>query len=313
MQGHLSKIQTSDGHDMPVQTWMSDHPKAIILICHGMAEHMSRYARLAAALGAEGYGVAAYDQRGHGTAVQTQDDFGFVSDQKNGWQLMHSDAVHLCQHLKQAYPELPLILLGHSMGSYLAQQVAITAGDMLDALILCGSSAGGGVLGKLGYGAACFECWRQGPRGRSNLLHSLSFESFSTKLARKVSDPKHTEFDWLSRDMSEVLTYETDPLCGWRVTNSFWADFLKGLIFIENTKNRARTPKDLPIYVMSGDHDPSNNFALGAQALEKAYTGLGNTHVSLKIYPGARHELFNEVNRDEVTADVIAYLNKLFS
>lgn len=298
-------IAAHDGHIIPGVMWAASgqkKPIASILILHGMSEHMGRYARLARDLVAAGYLVFSYDQRGHGHAISTSSDLGYFGPGV-GWRAVVEDAATVAKYVKTLYMDIPLFVLGHSMGSFVAQNLAIVHPDQVDGLILSSSAAGTGLLGKVGYALACAEVWRLGPSVSSPLLQSMSFESFNKKMGAT-----RTAYDWLSQDNIEVDAYIQDPLSGAPATTSLWKEFLQGILFVEKSKNRTRTPQNMPIYLIAGSRDPSNDFAAGARALGQAYLQAGVQDVYLKVYMGARHELFNETNRDEVTQDLLAWL-----
>jgi alpha-beta hydrolase superfamily lysophospholipase len=191
------------------------------------------------------------------------------------------------------------------MGSLMTQQVMISYGAELDAVALSGSNGAVGPLLTFGLLAARAERRRLGPRGRSRLLNALSFGAFNRPFR-----PNRTDFDWLSRDPHEVDLYIEDPLCGFMVTTQFWVDMLRGLQRIEDPAAQARIPKALPIYLLAGALDPVSDAAKGLHKLLAAYRAAGLSNLSHRFYPGARHELLNETNRDEVTADLLAWLDR---
>ena len=283
--------------------WPEGEPRAVVQIAHGMAEHAARYAPLAAALVAAGYGVVANDHRGHGRSAKSDDDLGYFAG-RDGWNLCISDLYALNRRLAAEHPQLPRILLGQSMGSFMAQHYFIEHGHSIAAGVLSGSDWGGGAMLLLGLGLAAVETLRLGPRGRSLPLTAISFGAFN-----KGIDNPRTPFDWLSRDAEEVRKYIDDARCGFLCTNRMWHDLLQGLRFIENRGNMARVPKQLPIYVLAGSEDPVSNRTKRLDALLAAYRRLGLSAVSHKFYPGGRHEMFNETNRAEVVADLISWLD----
>jgi len=294
-------LTANDRSRLYINQWLPDAaPKAMIMLAHGMAEHSGRYARLAAALCDAGYGLYAPDQRGHG---RTADEgmLGLFAE-KDGWNKVVGDLASLNQHIGQQAPGVPIILLGHSMGSYIAQAYLLHHSASLNGAILSGSNFQPVALYRAAQVIARIERARQGLRGRSALIEFLSFGSFN-----KAFKPTRTAFDWLSRDPDEVDKYVNDPLCGFRCTNQLWIDLLGGLQQISKASNLAQIDPGLPILVMGGECDPVSE-GKRLKSLADALREAGCQNLQLNIYPQARHELFNETNRDAVTADVLAWL-----
>jgi alpha-beta hydrolase superfamily lysophospholipase len=306
MQHNAFWLNSSDAVPLYVNRWFAEQPpKAVLMVAHGMAEHSGRYARLGAALVAVGFELYAHDQRGHGrTAAHGR--LGHYAD-ANGWNLVVGDLACLNHHIRQQHPQAPIFLLGHSMGSYIGQAYLMQHSCSLQGAILSGSNYQPPVLYRAARLIARFERWRQGPTGQSALIEWISFGSFN-----KAFKPNRTRFDWLSRDPGEVDAYVNDPLCGFRCSNQLWLDLLGGLLQITAPRNLAQIDCKLPLLVIGGARDPvsaGKRLADLANALREA----GHTQVQLKIYPQARHELLNESNRDDVTADLIDWLEQALS
>lgn len=296
-------LTANDRSRLYVNQWLPDGPaKAMIMLSHGMAEHSGRYARLAEALCAAGYGLYAPDQRGHGRTAD-EGTLGLYAE-KDGWNKVVGDLASLNQHIGQQQPGLPIILLGHSMGSYITQAYLLHHSASLNGAILSGSNFQPVALYRAAGIIARLERARQGLRGRSALIDFLSFGSFN-----KAFKPNRTAFDWLSRDPLEVDKYINDPLCGFRCTNQLWVDLLGGLQQISKASNLAQIDPGLPIMVMGGECDPVSE-GKRLKSLAHALREAGCQNLQLNIYPQARHEVFNETNRDEVTADVLKWLEQ---
>ncbi|MGK9417616.1 lysophospholipase [Pseudomonas cedrina] len=296
-------LTANDRSRLYVNHWMPDGPaKAVLMLSHGMAEHSGRYARLAAALCAAGYGLYALDQRGHGRTAD-EGTLGLYAE-KDGWNKVVGDLASLNQHIGQQQPGLPIFLLGHSMGSYIAQAYLLHHSASLNGAILSGSNFQPVALYRAARVIARAERLRQGLRGRSALIEFLSFGSFN-----KAFKPNRTAFDWLSRDPAEVDRYINDPLCGFRCTNQLWVDLLGGLQQISKASNLAQIDPGLPILVMGGECDPVSE-GKRLNSLAHALREAGCQHLQLTVYPQARHEVFNETNRDQVTADVLMWLDQ---
>ncbi|HEX6840569.1 MAG TPA: alpha/beta hydrolase [Stellaceae bacterium] len=303
MQRASLTLAAPDGVALFVHSWRPETPvRGVVQIVHGMAEHGARYERLAAALIEAGYAVYAGDVRGHGQTARTAEDLG-VFAARDGWGKCLDDIWQVNRRIAADHPNTPIVLLGHSMGSFLAQHLIGVYGDHLAGAVLSGTSGKPSALAVAGRLIARLERLRRGPRGRSALLQSLAFDGFNKQFA-----PARTAFDWLSRDVGEVDKYIADPLCGFPVAIQLWIDVLDGLGAATSARHQARIPKRLPIYVISGSRDPVGGNTRSVVQLLAAYRHAGLDRVAHRFYVDARHELFNETNRDEVTRDLIAWL-----
>lgn len=306
MQASTSTHRAPDGAEIFVYRWAPDEGievRAAMHVAHGMAEHAGRYARLAEALTAEGFVVYANDHRGHGKSAKPR-ELGHLGD-RAGWASCLDDLRALIRAEKAAHAGLPFVLLGHSMGSFMTQELLFDLSRELDAAILSGSNGKPTPLAAAGRLVARAERLRVGPRGVSKLLGKLSFEAFNETFA-----PNRTAFDWLSRDEAEVDLYVRDPLCGFDCSTATWIEVLDALARIAEPERQARIRKDLPLYVITGAEDAANELGKGVRRLLAAYQRAGLVEVSSRFYQGARHELFNETNRDEVTRELVAWLAK---
>lgn len=293
-------LPMADGTPLFVRRWLavSGTPKGVVQIIHGAAEHSARYDRFARHLNLDGWLVYADDHRGHAnTRVRTKalGDAG-----PDAWNKFVSDEKALTDHIKQQHPGLKVFLLGHSMGSFIAQDYLQRHGNAVAGAVLSGSN---GVLANADQTvAAVRDLAKKDPLGPSPVFASV-FESFNKPFTGKAG------FEWLSRDAAEVKKYTDDPTCGFAFSNELVADFFTGLRDLWNPANEARIPKGMPIYVVSGDQDPVGGNTAGLKILLANYQRYGLTDVQHKFYPGARHEILNETNRDEVERDIVAWLN----
>ncbi|MCR8641340.1 alpha/beta hydrolase [Paenibacillus sp. N1-5-1-14] len=295
-------------NDIFVYCWKPNHdvsPIGVVQLAHGMAEHAGRYVRVAEALTAEGYIVYANDHRGHGRTAHSSDDYGFVGYDGFHW-LVHNLG-QLSEVIRERHPNLPLILMGHSMGSFLVQNYMYTYPDQVDAFILSGTGGKQSAV-QLFFGTllARNQAKRKGENHRSILLNSLTFGKYNSGFK-----PTRTEFDWLTRDEEEVDQYVDDPMTGAVFTASFYRDFFTMLKQLHKRKNMELIPRDKPVYIFAGDKDPVGFNGKGILDLVERYKSLGITNLTYKLYPDARHETLNEVNRDEVTKDLITQLNDM--
>lgn len=295
-------LDTDDGHALAVYTWTPDaEPRGLVQIVHGLAEHARRYDAIAEALTDAGWAVVAHDQRGHGQTA-TDETLGHYADE-GGWRRVVEDVRAVRAFGRERAPEGPVVLLGHSGGSFVSLSDQIDAPGTVDRLILSGSNQGGGALVKAGIWVAKLERLRQGPRGKSAVVDFLSFGSFN-----KAFEPARTKFDWLSRDPAQVDRYVDDPRCGFLCSNQLWIDLLGALIELGRIDRLRRLPKTLPVYLFCGALDPVSDASKGVVALGDQLRAAGLEDVTVKVYPEGRHEMFNETNRDEVVADLLAWL-----
>lgn len=291
---------TRDALRLHLYQWSPDgEPKAIMQIAHGMSEHAARYRRLAEKMCAAGYVVYANDHRGHGRSVPDNATPGHMAD-ADGWQRAAADLFGINRFIRERHPDLDLVLLGHSMGSFLAQQLMIDHPAAVDAVILSGSNGKPPPLAQAGRAVLRLERLRVGYRGVSSIMNKLSFEDFNKAFA-----PNRTEADWLSRDPEEVDKYVNDPLCGFPVTVATWMGMLDALPALTEPANLARVPKDLPIYLFAGSEDPVGDRGAGVRRLHGSYRAAGLKNLRCTIYPGGRHETLNETNREQVMQDVL--------
>lgn len=294
-------LTANDGHTIHVRHWSpAATAKGVIQIIHGLGEHGSRYARFAAAAVNCGFVVAVHDHRGHGRHSDTPGFFAV----KNGWQLLVADTLIVNEFLAERFAALPVTLLGHSMGSFVAQDFAMHYGGRLAALLLSGSTWTRRVETLPGNWLARLECWRLGERGHSAVLDKLGFGDFNKPFA-----PARTELDWLSRDPDEVDAYIADPLCGGPYTAGLWRDLSGGLFKIASDVEIGRVPSDLPILITGGEKDPVGG-ERGMDQLALHYAQTSHSRLTVKIYPGGRHEMLNEINRDQVTADWLNWIEE---
>lgn len=299
-----------DGAKIFVYRWLPDVGlgKAIIHIAHGLAEHAGRYERLAESLTENGYVVFANDQRGHGKTAQSLEDTGYLADE-GGWARILKDIEQISSSARMDYPHHPVILLGHSMGSLVAQHLATR--KVFDAIAMSGANGIVSPMVHIGKLITRIERARLGKLGKSELLSKLSFDAFN-----KAFKPNRTAFDWLSRDEDEVDKYIADPMCGFLCSTQLWMDMLDAITEAAKPEFRALIPKQLPIYLFSGSCDSANEEGRGSTALAEYYRSIGLEKVSYRIFTQARHETLNETNRDEVTEHLIDWLDaivKLFN
>jgi alpha-beta hydrolase superfamily lysophospholipase len=288
------RLRSSDGVELHVERWLPETPpRAWLQIVHGMGEHAGRYARLAARACARGWAVAAHDQRGHGLSAR---EGGLGDLGPDGWRAVVRDVGEVASALE---PGAPHVLLGHSMGALVVQAALREASDRLAGCALSGAAVVSPVVARLGSALARLEAGRLGPGARSPLLAWLLFG----RAARSVRSSR-TAFDWLSRDPREVDAYCSDPHCGFVTSAGSLHAMFSALIALGRPETLAGVPRGLPLRFFSGSADPMG----GTQAVERLARGFrraGFERVSIRIYPGARHETLNETNREEVEKELL--------
>ncbi len=304
MPGSEFFFRSEDGVRLLARRWLPDgRLKAVVQIAHGLAEHSARYARLAGALNAAGYGVFAFDLRGHGPACDPA-ALGHFAD-SDGWRKCVGDLWIFNRLIAAEQPGAPIVLFGHSMGSFLSQSFVAEHSDALAGIVYSGSNGAPPPLATAGRFIARAERLRMGRRGKSRLLNQMMFGDFN-----KPFRPARTEVDWLSRDPAEIDAYVADPLCGFPFTTQLAVDLLDALPGLLAQEKLARIRKDLPVYVVSGERDP---VGANVKGLIEALRSAGFARLTARIYPDARHETLNETNRHEVTRDLVAWLDGVFS
>ena len=275
-------------------------PKAVILISHGMAEHIARYDALGQYLAKEGFLTAGYNHLGHGEEAPV---LGFFAPE-DGWGKVVADLKTVMDYISSLAPGRKRILLGHSMGSFLAREYILRYPQGVDALILSGSGWHPKLLCVFGKGLAKIPlALRKGDKP-SKFLDSLAFSSNN----KPFKAPGVSTCAWLSRDKAQVKKYEDDPFCGYTFTASGFYDLFSGLKELTKLDRFERISKDMPVYFMSGKSDPVGKMGEGIKILEGQYRSAGLKNITVKLYDGARHELFNEINRDEVIKDMTDWI-----
>lgn len=263
-------------------------PKGVVLIAHGLAEYGMRYDRFAQALAAAGYETYAIDHRGHANSI---DDRGLGTFGEGGWMGLCQDLHTLLKKVRSDHPGLPTILFGHSMGSFAAQRLCLDHSEDMDAVVLSGSSS----LDVMA--AAMAEAEGQG---------DVDLTTFNTAF-----EPARTPFDWLSRDDAEVDKYIESPLCGFDLEAESSMTLFESGAYHGDDVAIANIRNDLPVLIVAGDADPINGGLELLKLLEARWRAGGVTNIETAYYNDGRHEMLNEINRDEVTSDIIGWLDKV--
>ena len=277
-------------------------PKAIFQISHGMCEYIERYEHMIDVLCGAGYAVCGNDHLGHGSTGDPK-DWGFFAEQ-DGYKLVLSDLHNMNAIAREKWPGLPYVFYGHSMGSFYARYYAELYPETIDALVISGTG-GPGPMVKFGKAMATTLCKLRGPRHVSDFMVNASTGSYSKGL-EDVSSPSV----WLSRDPEVWAKYDADPKCGFKFTVSGYRDMLTAHAHVNSKEWAEAFPKDLPVYFLSGDKDPVGENGKGVKAAVQLLRDARVRDVTLKLYPDGRHELHNEINKEEVFADLLAWCDK---
>lgn len=299
------RFPSCDGtHQIFARQWLptTGHPKAVVQIVHGVSEYIDRYAIAARYLADHGFVVVGCDHLGHGRTAEGPGEYGFFAEQ-NGWHTVSGDVRRLRTLTGQKYPDLPYFLLGHSMGSFLTRTYLIDWPGTLTGAVLSGTGQEEPAMVTAGWHLANLVCRLSGPRAHSKLVEKLSFGAYN-----KQFSPTRTHADWISRDETVVDAYITDPLCDFLPTAGMFRDMMEGLRYIADKSNLKKMDPATPIYLFSGDRDPVGGNGAGVQKVAGFFRAAGTEDLTVKLYPDGRHEMMNEINRDEVFSDLLTWL-----
>lgn len=303
-------IKSDDNIDIQVYSWLPDviqYAKGVIQVVHGMAEHAARYENFAEKMVSEGYAVFCNDHRGHGETAGAFVDTGFISG-TNSWRSILGDINLLNKNIRQKFSDKPLILLGHSMGSFYARAYLQEFPETIDGVIFSGTAWNPALVLDFGLLVAKIQCLFKGEKNRSELLDKLSFGAFN-----KRYKPSVTPYDWLSRDTEVCEKYTDDDFCGWVATSSFFRELFRLIKYIQQPGLYEKVNKKMPILIFSGQDDPVGNFSKGPEKLFAFLKNKGFSNLSLTLYPKCRHEMLNELNKGEVFINILEWMGTVNS
>ena len=295
---------SSDGkHSCCACLWQpsQDSPRAVVQIVHGVAEHMGRYDRFARFLAERGYGVCGEDHLGHGKTGARDGKFGYFGA-RGGWDLVTRDVYQMRLWMGERFPGVPYFLLGHSMGSFLTRTYLCRYPGTIDGAILSGTGQENALRVRAGKALAGLICRVKGPDRASPLVNALSLGAYNKKFR-----PNRTNADWISRDEGVVDAYLKDPWCTFLPTAGMFRDMLGGLQDLANPRALSQMDPNTPVYLFSGDQDPVGGFGKGVRKVYGYFQRAGTRDLTLKLYPGGRHEMHNAVKRAPVYEDVLAW------
>ncbi|MGL4337121.1 MAG: lysophospholipase [Turicibacter sp.] len=301
-------MKMKDGQYINLYVWDSvewNEIKGIVQLVHGSCEHAMRYDAFAKFLNEQGFIVYANDHRGHGKSVNNEEDFGYFGEVE-GWQHMVDDLYEINQMIHDKYPHASIVMLGHSMGSFLSRHYAIDYGQSIDGLILSGTAHNPKVLLSLGcFISSCIKSVK-GSKHRSKFINKMSYDSFN-----KPYKDARTTHEWLTQDTKMVDEFLADDACGFIFTTAGFKDMFEGLLYITNQKNIEKMPKTLPTYFISGEADPVGGNGKMVSKAYNAFIKAGITSVQMKLYPTMRHEILNELEKETVYNDILVFLHQI--
>jgi len=291
-----------DDHQIFCHRWPVHNAKAIVQIVHGGSEHGGRYWPLARALNDNGYVVYAEDHRGHGKTGELNGKLGDMG-QANAFERVCEDVLSLGQRARSENPGLPLVILGHSLGSLITQRLLLQHSGSYAAAVLSGSPDIMSVANAADLVSA--EVNRLGRSEVSEALEAGILEGFNAAFPDAA-----TAYDWLSRDPQQVQLYIDDPWCGPPLCTGAWQDLIAAMLVTTQAPVIKNVRKDLPLYILSGEADPVHGNWEAIERLLENYKAAGLDNIQVQAYPGGRHEMFNETNRDEVVHNLLAWLEE---
>lgn len=279
----------------------------VVQIVHGMAEYIERYEAFAQYLTDRGFVVTGEDHLGHGESVAEGELYGYFCEQDPATVLVRD--VHRLKKLTQElYPGVPYILMGHSMGSFIVRNYLCRYGTGITAAILLGTGMQSKVVNRFSKGVLFLQKLLLGSKHVAKAVDRMVFGSYN----RHIPNPK-TSYDWLSRDPAVVEQYVQDPLCGFVFTVNGFETILELMSRLYRADYPANIPSDLPVLFASGEEDPVGDYGVGVRTAYESLKKAGLKCLSLKLYPGARHEILNEINREEVYGDLYRWMQPYLS
>ena len=278
--------------------------KAVVQFVHGIAEHVERYDSIARFLNSHGIAVVAEDHMGHGGSICEVSPMGCFP---GGWHAAVEDSYRLTEMTREEYPHVPFILFGHSMGSFLARTILAKYPDSgIDAAIICGTGWMPDAVVAAGKGMSGMLCKLKGHEHLSKFMHNMMFGGYD----KRIEHPR-TSCDWLTRDKEIVDAYIADPKCGFIPSAGLVNAMMEGILYIQKEENLNSMCKDLPVWFIAGGDDPVGGYGAGVEKAAAQFRSHGMEKVDLKLYPLCRHEIHNEINRQDVYTDIVNWIGNV--
>lgn len=290
---------TNGKNELHMMVWRPEgEVQAILQISHGMIEYIERYSQFAEFLVNQHILVVGNDHLGHGKSVKSEEELGYF-DTENGSKVVVDDLYEVTKRMKQEYPRVPYFILGHSMGSFMVRRYIMTYGKEIEGAIIMGTGhqpqialAGGNMVYKILKAI-------KGADYRSQFVNAVAIGGYNKQFA-----PNRTASDWISRDEKAVDAYVSDPYCSFLFTINGFKTIFDTFSFINKKSNITKIPKQLPIFFVAGDRDPVGNNGKGVRKVYEKYKEAGLSKVQLKLYPGSRHEILNDLDYKAVYEDL---------
>lgn len=294
-------FEMTDGQSIFVRNYSCELPSARVFLLHGLAEHSGRYEDFATYLVTQGYSVVIHDHRGHGETARG--NYGYFAS-SNGFERIVDDVNEIIQLTNEQQGALPVYLIGHSMGSFVARRFVQKYPHVATKLVLVGTGGDPGMMGAIGKSLAKWKSRGNGATEKGQLLNKLTFGNYNKKISHT-----NTEFDWLSPDSQVVQDYIDDPQCGFVSTNQLYVDLLSGLKAIHEVSNIKKMNKQMPVLFIAGAMDPVGDYGKGVQKVAASFAKLGMEDVKLSLIEKGRHEILNGATRMSVYEEINRWLN----
>lgn len=279
--------------------------QCVVQIVHGMAEYVERYEEFASFLTQRGCAVTGEDHLGHGKSVRENGVYGYFCEQDPATVVVRD--VHRLKKMTQLrYPSVPYYILGHSMGSFILRNYLCRYGSGIDGAVIMGTGMQPGALIVFSKALAALARLCRGPRYVSKLIDQAAFGQYN----KRIKEPR-TRMDWLSRDADKVDEYIRDPLCGFTFTVNGFQTLFELIRRIQKPKNLKYISKRLPIYIISGEADPVGGYGKGVRRAYESLEKAGLERLEIKLYEADRHELLNELDREDVMKDIYSWIQSL--
>ena len=302
----ISLFKSFDGCSITIYHWKVEQPKFCLHIIHGMSEHAGRYDDFAKWLNSKEISVFSSDLRGHGLTAGDIKNVGFF-DEEDGWNKVVKDLSLIHKKFSSEISSVPNIILGHSLGSLLARSLSIDYEELTNALIFSATSDHPGIKGRIGKPIAKMNSLLFGKRKQSKFLDFLTYIDFN----KKIKSVK-TKKDWLTRDELVVNRYINDPYCMQIFSNQFFCDLAYGILKVNEPLKIALMNPNTPILLLSGKMDPVGNFGKGILRIAKKFKTKKINKVTVKLFEDGRHEMLNELNKDEVYNYIYSWIKNTF-
>ncbi|MCD7845958.1 MAG: alpha/beta hydrolase [Oscillospiraceae bacterium] len=309
VQSEVFTFRSSNGvNDIHCHMWIPEGTiLGVIQLVHGVAEYIERYEAFVAFMAEQGFLVAGDDHLGHGQSIRDDSELGWFGEE-NGWSYLVQDEKKLLDILREKYDGVPFVLFGHSMGSFIARTYLGWYPGDYDCCILSGTGYHAPLVCKAGKMLAQREIKAHGSKYRSKRLQNVAFGGYLKGIENPIG-----ENDWICRDKEVVRRYDADPKCSFTPTAGLMRDMMTGLDIICRSSHMVKMDKEMPVLFIAGDADPVGNYGKGVQKTAERFRQAGMADVSVNLYPGARHEVLNELNKEEVWDDVLGWLEDVLA